>query len=82
MPASTTRRRRRRSASFLVALYGYGMRRLSIRGTIEALLETARTTGMIFLILLGAELLKIFMSRAGVPQATAAMLQDSGLSPI
>ena len=67
---------------FMVALYGYGMRRLSIRGTIEAFLETARTTGMIFLILLGAELLKIFMARAGVPQAAAAMLQDSGLSPI
>src|SRR5882724_10094485 len=67
---------------FLVALYGYGMRRLSWRNTIEALLETARTSGMIFLILLGAELLKIFMARAGVPQAVAAMLQDSGLPPM
>ena len=34
---------------------------------------------MIFLILLGAELLKIFMARAGVPQAAAALLQGSGL---
>jgi tripartite ATP-independent transporter DctM subunit len=67
---------------FLVALYGYGRRRLSLRDTIEALLETARTSGMIFLILLGAELLKIFMARAGVPQAVAAMLQNSGLSPM
>jgi tripartite ATP-independent transporter DctM subunit len=67
---------------FLVALYGYGMRRLSWRDTIEALLETARTSGMIFLILLGAELLKIFMARAGVPQAGAEMLQNSGLSPL
>jgi tripartite ATP-independent transporter DctM subunit len=67
---------------FLVALYGYGMRRLSLRGTIDALLETARTSGMIFLILLGAELLKIFMARAGVPQAGAEMLQNSGLSPM
>jgi tripartite ATP-independent transporter DctM subunit len=67
---------------FLVALYGYGRRRLSWRDTVEALLETARTTGMIFLILLGAELLKIFMARAGVPQAVAGMLQDSGLPPM
>ena len=52
------------------------------RGIVEALLETARTSGMIFLILLGAELLKIFMARAGVPQAAAAWLQDSGLSPM
>ena len=67
---------------FLVALYGYGRRRLSWRNTVEALLETARTSGMIFLILLGAELLKIFMARAGVPQAVAEMLQDSGLPPM
>jgi len=67
---------------FLVAVYGFIMRRLSLRDSVEALLETARTTGMIFLILFGAELLKIFMARAGVPQAAAAMLQDSGLSPI
>ena len=67
---------------FLVALFGFAMRRLSLRGTVEAFLETARTTGMIFLILLGAELLKIFMARAGVPQAVALSLQESGLSPM
>jgi TRAP-type C4-dicarboxylate transport system permease large subunit len=37
---------------------------------------------MIFLILFGAELLKIFMSRAGVPQGAAEWLQGSGLSPM
>ena len=37
---------------------------------------------MIFLILLGAELLKIFMARAGVPQAAADFLQNSGLPPL
>lgn len=67
---------------FLVAAYGYAMRRLSWKDSIESILETARTTGMIYLILLGAAFLSIFMSRAGVPQATAALLQDSGLSPI
>jgi tripartite ATP-independent transporter DctM subunit len=67
---------------FLVALHGYGLRRLSWRDLVDSLLETARTTGMIYLILLGAALLTIFMSRAGVPQAAAALLKDSGLSPI
>jgi tripartite ATP-independent transporter DctM subunit len=67
---------------FLVGLYGIVMRRLSVNDTIEALLETAKTTGMIFLILLGAELLKIFMARAGVPQIAAEMLQTSGLAPM
>ncbi len=66
---------------FLVAIYGFARRRLSIRDSIEALLETARTSGMIFLILLGAALLSIFMSRAGVPQAAAELLQGSGLGP-
>jgi tripartite ATP-independent transporter DctM subunit len=67
---------------FLVALYGYGRRRLSLRDTIDALLETARTSGMIYLILLGAALLSIFMARAGVPQAAAELLQGSGLPPL
>jgi tripartite ATP-independent transporter DctM subunit len=67
---------------FLVALHGYGLRRLSLRDARDSLLETARTTGFIYLILLGAALLSIFMSRAGVPQAVAAGLQNSGLSPI
>ncbi len=66
----------------LVVLYGVARRRLSLAGMRDGLLETARTSGMIFLILLGAELLKIFMSRAGVPQATAAALQGSGLGPM
>ena len=35
---------------------------------------------MIYLILLGAEMLKIFMSRGGVPQAMAAWMAHSGLS--
>ena len=67
---------------FLVAVYGYGRRRLTWHATIEALLETARTTGMIYLILLGAALLSIFMARAGVPQAAAELLQNSGLPPL
>ena len=67
---------------FLVAVYGFARRRLTRRATIEALLETARTTGMIYLILLGAALLSIFMARAGVPQAAAELLQNSGLPPL
>lgn len=64
----------------LVVVYGVVRRRLSLPGIRDGLLETARTSGMIFLILLGAELLKIFMSRAGVPQTAADFLQTSGLS--
>jgi tripartite ATP-independent transporter DctM subunit len=66
---------------FMVAAYGFVTRRLNWSDYLESLLETARTSGMIFLILLGAEILKIFMARAGVPQTTADFLQNSGLSP-
>ncbi|MGI9363850.1 MAG: TRAP transporter large permease [Rhizobiaceae bacterium] len=48
----------------------------------DALLDTARTTGMIYLILLGAEMLKIFMSRGGVPQAVAEWMGASGMAPM
>ena len=66
---------------FLVTLYGVvhgGVRWREIR---YSLLQTAQTSGMIYLVLFGAELLKIFMSRGGVPQAAARMMIESGLSP-
>jgi tripartite ATP-independent transporter DctM subunit len=66
----------------LVAVYGTLRRGVRLADYKWALLETAKTTGMIYLILLGAELLKIFMSRGGVPQAAAEMMVNSGLSPM
>ncbi len=66
----------------MVALFGFIKRKLSLPSIREGLLETASTTGMIFLILLGAELLKIFMSRGGVPQAMAGWMATSGLEPM
>jgi len=68
--------------AFLVALHGYALRRLTFRDLIDALLETARTAGFIYLILFGATLLSIFMTRAGVPQAVADLLHGSGLPPM
>lgn len=66
---------------FLVAVYGLARGAINLSGFRLALLETAKTTGMIYLILLGAELLKIFMARGGVPQAAAEMMLNSGLDP-
>jgi tripartite ATP-independent transporter DctM subunit len=67
---------------FLVWLYATVRGRLSLRGMKDAIFETAQTAGMIYLILLGAEMLKIFMSRAGVPQAAAEWMVNSGFSPM
>ena len=67
---------------FAVLVFGLIRRHISRPALRGALLETAGTTGMIYLILLGAELLKIFMSRAGVPQAAAEWATSSGLAPM
>jgi len=66
----------------LVWVYGALRKKLGPIQLRDALQETAKTTGMIYLILLGAEMLKIFMSRAGVPQAVAEWMATSGLPPL
>ncbi len=67
--------------AFLIGLYGVIRKRISWNNFIEALLETAKTSGMIYLILIGAETLKIFMSRGRVPMEAAELMISSGLSP-
>ena len=67
--------------AFLVAVYGIVRGSIRWVGMKGALLDTAKTTGMIYLILLGAQILNIFMARGGVPQAAAEMMAHSGLSP-
>jgi len=67
---------------FLVAALGLFRRAVGWSGFRGALLDTARTSGMIYLILLGAQLLNIFMARGGVPQAAAEIMAKSGLAPI
>ncbi len=66
----------------LVIVFGLIQRTLDWQSMRGALLETASTSGMIYLILLGAELLKIFMSRSGLPQEAALWVAGSGLAPM
>jgi tripartite ATP-independent transporter DctM subunit len=67
---------------FLVTMVALVRRSLDLGGMKAALLDTAKTAGMIYLILLGAQLLNIFMARGGVPQAAAEMMAHSGLPPL
>jgi len=67
---------------FLVTVLGFVRGSVNLGGLKAALLDTAKTAGMIYLILLGAQLLNIFMARGGVPQAAAAMMANSGLPPM
>ncbi len=66
------------AATFLVAVTYGGMR---LRGFLDALVETASTSAMIFLILLGADVFNAFLGFSRLPLWTADLFQNSGLSP-
>lgn len=54
---------------------------LSVKGIKQSLLDTAVTAGMIYFILFGAEVLKGFFTRAGLPGALASWAAGAGLDP-
>jgi len=66
------------TATFLVAVT-YGNMRMP--GFLDALIETAATSAMIFLILLGADVFNAFLGFSQLPLKTADFFQNSGLSP-
>jgi tripartite ATP-independent transporter DctM subunit len=65
--------------TFLIAVTKGGMR---LEGFIEALLGTAQTTAMIFLILLGAAIFNAFLGFSQLPISAADFFGNSGLTPI
>jgi tripartite ATP-independent transporter DctM subunit len=65
-------------ATFLVAVTYGGMR---LKGLLDALIETASTSGLIFLILLGADVFNAFLGFSRLPMWTAEQFQHAGLSP-
>ncbi|WP_417684121.1 TRAP transporter large permease [Roseibium sp.] len=72
---------------FAILVYGFGQRLfgregLTLPGTKTALLETAKTSGMIYFILFGAEVLKGFFTRANLPSTMAEWAGNSGLDPM
>ncbi len=72
--------------AFAVIAYGFALRfitddGLTLSGLTTAIRETAVTSGMIYFILFGAEVLKTFFSRAGLPQLLADWAMNSGYEP-
>lgn len=61
--------------AFLVGI-GYGLR---LEGTKEALENSVRTTGMIFLIIVGAVMFSIYLGFTGSVQALISFITDLGL---
>jgi TRAP-type C4-dicarboxylate transport system permease large subunit len=70
---------------FVILAYGLVMRfwgeGLSFSGVKASLLDSAVTSGMIYFILFGAEVLKSFFSRSGLPVALANWAAASGFEP-
>jgi tripartite ATP-independent transporter DctM subunit len=63
----------------LIAFFYGGMR---MKGFIETMYETAQTSAMIFVILLGAGVLNAFLGFSQLPNFTAELFQNSGLPPL
>lgn len=62
-------------------LIGLGQRSLSFADIVAALRQTAETSGMIFFILLGAEVFGAFLALSRLPTIAAETIGASGLSP-
>jgi tripartite ATP-independent transporter DctM subunit len=61
----------------LAVLHG----RMRWSGFVECLLDTAWATAMIFLILVGADVLNVFLTLTQLPQEAARFFRDGALSP-
>ncbi|HRK23421.1 MAG TPA: TRAP transporter large permease [Beijerinckiaceae bacterium] len=66
-----------------IAMLGVGLanRSLSAGDILLAVRQTAETSGMIFIILLGAEIFGAFLALSRLPTQAAEMIGSSGLSP-
>lgn len=65
--------------TFLVAVWKGGLR---LHGFIECAVAAAISTGMIFLILLGADFFSVFLALSRMPADLVAFINGSGLSPM
>ena len=66
-----------------VAMLAIGLlqRRLGVAEIKESMRQTAQTAGMIFIILLGAEVFDAFLALSQLPTKAAELVAQSGLSP-
>jgi C4-dicarboxylate transporter DctM subunit len=62
-------------------LVAFAVYRMKWRQLVQSLLETAVSTAMIFMILIGADLFSAFMALSGLPQSLANTIGQSGLEP-
>lgn len=63
-------------------LFALARRVLSFRTTVEVLVESARTTTMMFAILIGALMFATYINYTGMPEALQAMVSQAGTAPL
>lgn len=68
--------------AFGVLAIGVLRRRFTWSSLIDAFLEAAITTAMVFLIIFGSELFASFLSVTGITRALNALVAESGLGPL
>lgn len=69
-------------SALLVIIYGFFTKKLNNKNTKRILLNTAKLSGMIYLIIFGAEVLKIFYARVDLPQFLSNIITTSALDPL
>ena len=62
-------------------LVGLAQRSLDLRGILASLRQTAETSAMIFIILLGSEVFDAFLALSRLPEMAAEIVAQSGLPP-
>lgn len=68
-------------AALTATIIGFATRTLSWRGFVEAMLETVWTTGMLFIIVIGAFLFSYFMVLTQLPLSLANFVQSLDVAP-
>ena len=68
-------------AAFAAAVIGFATRTLSIRGFLDALLDTVYSTAMLFFIIVGAFIFSRFIVLTRLPNELVAWVHQVGLSP-
>jgi len=66
--------------AFLAAAIGVALRRLSWAGAIDAIRQTIKTSGLIFMILIGATIFGYYMAMSQIPQHVVAVVAGLDLN--
>jgi C4-dicarboxylate transporter DctM subunit len=66
--------------AFMSAIIGFATRRLNLRGALNALKDTVRTTAMIFIILTGATIFGYYMALSQIPHHVVTMMTEMNVN--